>query len=98
MIKEITKESELIINGDTMLVFYADWCGPCKAYAPTYERFSRNYSDVTIYRVNVDKSPELAAKYNVRSIPATVFFTNGRERSEIGMFSYKKIQSIFNKE
>ncbi len=57
-----------------LLDFYADWCGPCQTLLPTVEKLSQEYDGkVEIQKVNVDKNPELAAKFGVRSIPALFF-------------------------
>ena len=52
--------------------FTANWCQPCKAYAPTFNRVAGEKSDWTFESVNIDTESELAEKYNIRSIPATV--------------------------
>lgn len=66
MIKQTTSipdEDEYVIR------FHAEWCGPCKAFAPVYEDADFE-SDLTFYDVDVDKAPELADQFGVMSIPA----------------------------
>ncbi|MDR2907021.1 MAG: thioredoxin [Bacteroidales bacterium] len=54
--------------------FYADWCGPCRKVAPILDELARNYAGkIDIYKVNVDKAPQLAAYFGVRSIPTMLF-------------------------
>ena len=58
--------------------FYADWCGPCKATAPTVRELARSLADeVRFVKVNIDMSPELARRFNVRSIPTFIRFDAG---------------------
>ena len=54
--------------------FYADWCGPCRAIAPTLQQLAEQYGEeIVIYKVNIDKSPELAQAFGIRSIPAVMY-------------------------
>ena len=54
--------------------FYADWCGPCRAIAPTLQELAEKYGDkIVIYKVNIDNSPELAQAFGSRSIPAVMY-------------------------
>lgn len=66
-------------HGRPVLVdFYADWCGPCRAVAPTLEELARDYADrLTVAKVNVDEQPGLAARFNVHSIPTFLLFRRG---------------------
>lgn len=60
--------------------FWAAWCGPCKALAPTIDKLTARYSDnenVVIEKVNVDENPDLAREFNVRGIPTLVFLKDG---------------------
>lgn len=50
--------------------FTADWCGPCKAYAPLFDQLGEKWKDETFYVVDIDKYPEVAKEWAVRSIPA----------------------------
>jgi len=67
-------------NKKTIIVdFYADWCMPCKMLTPLLEEIAaERASEVTVYKVNVDENPDLAAKYSVMSIPYIVSFKNGQ--------------------
>ena len=65
--------------------FYADWCNPCKAMSPEIKALQEefvegNEAGVTITKINVDSEPEMAKKYNVRSIPTLVFLKEGVEK------------------
>ncbi|VVB69828.1 Thiol:disulfide interchange protein DsbD [uncultured archaeon] len=77
--------------------FYADWCGPCKVFGPTFEAASKEgeFKDISFFKVNVDQNEELSGKYNVMSIPTTVFLKNGEEVDRrVGLMSgdsFKKI-------
>ena len=54
--------------------FYADWCGPCRAIAPSLEELADEYDNVIyIYKINVDKEKELSALFGIRSIPSLLF-------------------------
>lgn len=68
-----------INTNDVVLVdFFADWCGPCKALHPALEELAKDFDGkVVILKINVDKNPELAAQFKVRSIPALFYFKNG---------------------
>lgn len=67
-------EAEVLKSDKLVLIdFYADWCGPCKALAPTLEKFAEDKKDtVKVVKVNVDESPNLAAAFGIRSIPTLV--------------------------
>jgi thioredoxin 1 len=58
--------------------FYADWCGPCKALAPALEQVAAENPQARVVKVNIDSSPELAARYNVKSVPRLLVFKGGQ--------------------
>jgi len=73
----VTAESfeDLVINSPRLVVvdFWAEWCGPCKVFAPTLEKVSKDY-DMTFVKVNIDNEPEIAETYGIRSIPTLLIF------------------------
>ena len=82
-------EEEVLNSDKTVLIdFYADWCGPCKAYSPIVEAVASENEDIKVVKVNVDDAQDLAIKYQVMSIPTTVVIKNGQEANRaVGMMS-----------
>ena len=74
---ELTKENfESVVTGNDMVVvdFWAPWCGPCRGFAPTFEAASEKYPEVVFAKVNTDAEQEIAAAFNIRSIPTLMLF------------------------
>ena len=66
-------------NGAVLVDFWAEWCGPCRAIAPSLEEIGAEYAGkLTIAKVNIDENPQTPNTYNVRGIPTLVMFKNGK--------------------
>lgn len=76
-----TFEARLDEGGIMLIDFWAEWCGPCRAFAPVYERVSEEFPDVLFAKVDTEVEQELAGAFGIRSIPTTVAFKEG-----IGVF------------
>ena len=81
----LTKENfeQTIADNDIVLVdFWAEWCGPCRTFGPTYEKVSEQYPNAVFAKVDTEAEQELAGQFNIRSIPTLMVF-----RDQIGIFS-----------
>ena len=78
--EDVTSQSfeETITTNDIVIVdFWAPWCGPCRSFAPTYEKVSENHPDIVFAKVNTEEEQELASHFQIRSIPTLMIFKNG---------------------
>ena len=77
----ITKQNfqEEVMNSDkpVLLDFWATWCGPCRMIGPILDEIAEEREDIKVCKVNVDEEPELAAKYQIVSIPTLFVIKNG---------------------
>jgi thioredoxin len=96
MIKYLKNEEEfldLISDGNVLVDFYAEWCGPCKIMGEILESVDGN-----IVKVNTDTFPNLAQKFGIMSIPTLILFKNGSEADKlIGLQSKNDIIEFINK-
>jgi thioredoxin 1 len=70
-----------VLSSDKLSVidFWAEWCGPCRAIGPVIEELSKDYAGkVNIGKVNVDQNPQLSINYGITSIPAILFIKDGQ--------------------
>ena len=79
-------------GGTPVLVdFYSLTCGPCRRLSPTIEKLATQYKDrANVVKVNIDKVPELASRYNIYAIPAILIFSNGKEYKRITGYNSEK--------
>jgi len=85
-------ESELPV----MVDFYADWCGPCKVMAPTFDQIAaRHQGRALVAKVNTDLARNTASSFDIRGIPTTIVFRNGSEVArQVGAVPGQKLEEL----
>ena len=63
--------------GIVFIDFWAEWCGPCRGFAPTFEKVSEANQDITFAKVNTEEEQDLAGAFQIRSIPTLMIFRDG---------------------
>ena len=91
--EQIVTENELVL-----IDYWASWCGPCKSFAPVFEAASEKYPEIVFAKVNTEEQQELAAHFQIRSIPTLMIF---RERiiifSQPGMIPGQALDELIAK-
>ena len=84
----------IIENGNYLVDFYADWCGPCKMLTPVLEEVS---DKINIVKVDIDKFPKLTENYRIMSVPTLIFFKDGKKIKEVvGFQTEEELLEIIN--
>ena len=80
----------------TFVDFFATWCGPCQMMGPVIEELSEEFTDIKFVKLNVDMEPELAAQFNVMSIPTFIRMENGKEvKKTLGAMPKDELADFF---
>ena len=95
--KYVTKFAEIEKeNGVVVVDFWAEWCGPCKMLAPTYEAVAEKLADIaTFCKANVDEARDLAMEYGVSAIPTVVVIKDGAEVArKVGLVNAEALEEL----
>src|SRR3989442_12883093 len=93
-------ETDVLKSDRPVLVdFWAIWCQPCRALAPTIEAVAEKYSSTaTVVKLNVDDNPSVSQRYGIKGIPALILFKNGRDEERVvGATSESAISRMLDK-
>jgi thioredoxin 1 len=90
---------ETVVNSATkpmVIDFWAPWCGPCRALGPILDSIAEESDDVMICKVDIDEEAELAAKFDISTIPTLIFFKDGKQLDKtVGTMTKDAILSRF---
>lgn len=81
-VKELAELDAIVSEGGKVVVdFWAAWCGPCRAIAPTMEKLAED--GAVVVKVNVDEAAEISARYSIRNLPTVVLFDKSSEQKRL---------------
>ena len=87
---------EAIASGETLVDFWATWCGPCRMQAPIVEQFAEAHPEVKVAKVDVDENPNLARRFGIMSIPTVIAFRDGEVvNKRVGLSPMPVIEELF---
>lgn len=98
MINTNSFQQEVMQSSTPVLVdFFATWCGPCKMQSPIVDELSEKHPEVKFCKLDVDQSPQIAADYQVMSIPTLILFKNGKALHKVvGLQSKEALEQLIS--
>ncbi|MCH1964981.1 thioredoxin [Paraclostridium sordellii] len=79
----------------TIVDFFATWCGPCKMLSPVFEEIDQNVEEAKFLKVDIDKSLDLARRFEVTTVPTVIVFKDGKEADRlVGFIPKQKLEEM----
>ncbi|MCC7574825.1 thioredoxin [Candidatus Woesearchaeota archaeon] len=88
---KVDELKDFISKGDTVVDFWASWCGPCKMLGPVFEEVSKELEKVKFAKADIDEVGEAAVELGVRGVPTIILFRDGKELNRIVGFVPKDV-------
>jgi thioredoxin 1 len=99
MVHEVTTQDEfnqtLSQNEVVIYDFFATWCGPCRAIAPQVQKFADEFTNVKVFKLDIDKVPSVAQSQKISAMPTFKLYKNGQEVSEVVGANPPAIKALF---
>ena len=98
-VTDATFASEVLTSDTPVLVdFWAEWCGPCKMFAPVLDEIAREYDGkITIAKMDIDANPATPVKYGIRGIPTVILYKEGQAQAQkVGALSKSQLTAFLD--
>ena len=96
-VSDATFDKDVLQSGNPVLVdFWAEWCGPCKMFAPVLDEIAKEYGDkLTIAKLDIDANPQITSQFGIRGIPTLILFKGGKAHAQkVGALSKSQLTAF----
>jgi thioredoxin 1 len=98
-VSDTSFEDDVLKAGKPVLVdFWAEWCGPCKSFAPVLDEIAKEYQDrLTIAKLDIDSNPSTPGRYGIRGIPTVILYKDGQAAAQsVGAMSKSRLTAFLD--
>ena len=98
-VSDTSFENDVLKAGKPVLVdFWAEWCGPCKSFAPVLDEVAKEYQDrLTIAKLDIDSNPATPGRYGIRGIPTVILYKDGQAAAQsVGAMTKSKLTAFLD--